>query len=116
MTRKEIINRFNYVYSVGYCDLHHLLRYHNKIAYNAGVYGWNFDVYSLDNGNIAICTGYRNTPGGRIDNSIIRKYEEKARKICSDYSIGWEEQKKKINKLVNKFIEEIQKDNSIGRE
>lgn len=109
MTRKEIINRFNYVYSVGYCDLQHLLRYHNKIGYNSGVYGWNFDIYSLDNGNIAICTGYRNTPGKSINREIIRKYEQKARDIIYDYSFNYDEQKKKLNKLLDKFIVEIQK-------
>jgi hypothetical protein len=107
MTRKEILNRFDYVYSVGYCDLQFLLRYQNKIGSNAGVYGWNYNVYGLDNNTVAICTGYRSMPGKRIDSTIIKKYEEKARKITYDYSLKWEEQKKKINKLLDKFIIEI---------
>ena len=109
MTRKEIINNFNKVYSVGYCDLQFLLRGQNRIGYNSGVYGWNYDVFSFDNGNIAICTGYRSTPGERIDYDIIRKYETKAEAIFKDYSIKYEEQQKKLEKLIKKFIEEIQK-------
>jgi hypothetical protein len=107
MTRKEIINRFKYVYSVGYCDLWHLLQYQNKIGYNAGVYGWNYDIFALDCNNIAICTGYRGMPGKNIDHAIIKKYEEKARKISSDYAIPWDKKKTKINKLLDKFIIEI---------
>lgn len=109
MTRKEITNRFNYVYSVGYCDLQYLLRYQNKVGSNSGVYGWNYNIYGLDNNQIAICTGYRGMPGERIDSDIIKKYEEKAKKITYDYSLKWEDQKKKINKLLEKFIAEIQK-------
>lgn len=110
MTRKEIINRFDYVYSVGYCDLQYLLRYQNKIGSNSGTYGWNYNIYGLDNNNIAICTGYRGMPGEKIDSYLIKKYEKKAREICNDYSLKWEEQKKKINKLLSKFVEELNND------
>ena len=71
--------------------------------------GWNYDIFSLDNGNIAICTGYRGMPGVRIDYTIAEKYEKKAEAIFKDYSIKYEEQQKKLEKLIKKFIEEIQK-------
>lgn len=109
MTKKEIINNFNKVYKIGYCGIQYLLRGKNRIGYNSGVYGWNYDVFSLDNGNIAICTGYRGMPGVSIDYAIINKYEAKAKAIFEDYSIKYEEQQKKLEKLVKKFIEEIQK-------
>lgn len=106
MTRKEIINNFNKVYSVGYCDMQYLLRYQNRIGYNTGIYGWNFDVYVVD--GIAICTGYRNTPGQRIDYDILKKYEKRAEKIAKDYTITYVSAKNRINKLLQKFMEEIQ--------
>ena len=109
ITRKEIINNFNKVYCVGYCELQHLLRTSNKVGYNSGIYGWNYDIFSLDNGNVAICTGYRGMPGVRIDYNITEKYEAKARVIIEDYSTSYETRQKKIEKLVKKFIEEIQK-------
>lgn len=109
MTRKEIMNNFIHVYSVGYGDLQHLFRFCNRIGYNSGVYGWNYDVFSLDNGNIAICTGYRSTPGKSIDRDIIRKYEQKAKDILCDYSYQYDEQKKRIDKLIKKFVIDIQK-------
>ena len=109
MTKKEILNSFNKVYCVGYCDLQYLLRRLNRIGYNSGVYGWNYDIYSLDNGDIAICTGYRGMPGVRIDYTIVDKYEKKAQAIFKDYSIKYEDQQKKLDKLIKKFIEEINK-------
>lgn len=109
MTRKEIQIGYNKVYCVGYCELQHLLRRSNKVGYNSGVYGWNYDVFSLDNGNIAICTGYRGMPGVRINHTITDKYEKKAEALFKDHSIKYEEQQKKLEKLVKKFIEEIQK-------
>ena len=109
MTRKEIQNGYKKVYCVGYGELQYLLRRSNKVGYNSGVYGWNYDVFSLDNGNIAICTGYRGMPGIRIDYTIADKYEKKAEALFRDYSIKYEEQQKKLEKLVKKFIEEIQK-------
>ena len=46
-------------------------------------------------------------PGKTVDYNIVRKYNEKARAISSDWSLSYEEQKKKTNKLLNKFLEEI---------
>ena len=48
-------------------------------------------------------------PGVRINYTITDKYEKKAEAIFKDYSIKYEEQQKKLEKLVKKFIEEIQK-------
>ena len=109
MTRKEIINNFDKVFSVGYCGIQYLLRGKNRIGYNSGVYGWNYDIFSLDNGNIAICTGYRGMPGKSIDYSIVDKYEAKAKAISEDYYTDYEKRQKKLEKLLQKFIEEIQK-------
>ena len=109
MTRKEIKNCFNKIYSVGYCDLQFLLQYHNRVGYNSGVYGWNYDIFALDNGNIAICTGYRGMIGETISYEITKKYNEKARLIVSNWDINFDEKKKKIDKLIKKFIDEIQK-------
>lgn len=80
ITRKAIINGSYNVRSAGYCDLSHLLHYHEAIAYTAGVYGWNFDVFEVY--GLTICTGYRNMPGKRLEH--IAEYEEKARAIIND--------------------------------
>jgi hypothetical protein len=106
MTRKEITNNFSKVFSIGYGDMQYLLRYQNRIGYNSGIYGWNFDVYVVN--GIAICTGYRNTPGQRIDYDILKKYEKKAEKIAKDYTLDYDKTKRKINNLLYKLMEELQ--------
>lgn len=108
MTRKEIQNNFNKVYSIGYCGMQYLLRYQNRIGYNSGVYGWNYDIFSID--GIAICTGYRNMPGKAIDYKTVNKYEKKAEKIAQDITLDYNKTKKKINNLLYKLMEELQND------
>ena len=105
MTRKEIYNSFDKVYSVGYCDLQYLLKFQNRCGFNMGVYGWNYDIFSF--GDIAICTGYRGTPGKKIPFEIRNKYEQKAKKITESL-VPYDEYKKKIKRLVNNFIKELQ--------
>ena len=57
-TQKAARSSSDIVLSVGYCDLQNVLRYENPVAYNAGVNGWNFDLYLLSN-EINLVTGYR---------------------------------------------------------
>ena len=97
----------NYGYNVvrcGYCDLQTLFNYRSPDAYTSGVYGWNFDVYELD--NLTICTGYRGMIGETIPHDIIRKYETLAKKII--YNGNWKEDKrKKLDKLISRFEKEV---------
>ena len=103
LTRKEVLNSFK-CYQVGYCELQYLLRYISADGYTAGVYGWNADIYIFD--NIALVTGSH--PFGReINHETARKYEQKARKIVDNYDLSYEQKKKKTNKLLEKFIEEV---------
>ena len=109
VTRKEIENNYKNIISVGYCDLQFLLRSENPRYYTCGVYGWKADIYHINN-NTVIVTGY--APFGNIDveRKIEKKFEEKARKICCDYSMTWQQQTKKLEKLLEKFINEVVKE------
>lgn len=44
-TQKYIKGIYNNIIVVGYCDLYYLLWAKNADYYNAGVYGWNADIY-----------------------------------------------------------------------
>lgn len=105
-TKKEIQKSFKNIICVGYGDLQNLLSYTDVVFYTCGVYGWNADVYKINN-NTIICTGYR--PFGNIKNyKLIEKYENKAKKI-KENNFCYEEIKQKLNKLLNDFIKEILK-------
>ena len=102
-TRKAITNNYPNIVSVGYCDLYHLLSVTEPIAYTCGVYGWNFDLYVID--DLAICTGYRNMPGRTAKN--VRSYELEARKILAwDNPMPYEEKRDKVRQLLHEFAEQ----------
>lgn len=103
-TKKELINGIpsNYLFSCGFCSMQNLLYYENPIAYTCGVYGWNFDVFKID--NYYITTGYRGMIGKPIKNLTI--YETQAEKIINDRNLTYEEKKEKVTELLHKCIKE----------
>lgn len=105
-TQKAIKESYSKIIEVGYCDLQYLLHLEDPIAYTCGSTGWHADIYDID--GLAIATGYR--PFGNIkpDYNTCAKYDEKARKICWS-NMNLKEQKKKIDKLIAEFIEEVTK-------
>lgn len=71
--------------SAGYCDLQHILKWYTPAYYNAGVYGWNCDIYTIYNydrhESLAISSGYRNTRGPMISREIIKEFNTRANDI-----------------------------------
>lgn len=101
-TRKAIVANSSNLVSAGYCDLAHLLTNHSPIAYTAGVYGWNFDVYEVY--GLTICTGYRYMPGRRANG--IREFEKKARAIRNDWNKPYTQRRDEIEELLRQFCEQ----------
>lgn len=108
--KKRNVMESYFTIPIGYCDLQYLLRYENKIGYTCGVYGWNADIYVLD--NVAIVTGYRPFGEWERPKGIVAKYEEKAKKIHNDNRIkSWEKKKEKLHKLLEDFVKEVREYN-----
>lgn len=114
-SKKTIKENSFRILSVGYCDAQYLLRAEEPFSYCCGSYGWSCDNYELNNGKhrLLISTGYSPIESQNIDKNIlknkyeiVKKYEDKARKINCTVS-GWDNIKKKLDRLVNQFIEEI---------
>lgn len=95
ITRKDLQGQN--VFSCGYCELQTLLACASPRYYNAGVYGWNYDVYDFDNCYIA--TGYRGMPGKQLDYELCRKYEELAR------AASWEERPELLQEFLQTILE-----------
>lgn len=93
------------IIKVGYCDLQNLLKYESPIAYTAGVYGWNADIY--DFGGVAIVTGYRPFGNIRPNWKITDKYEKEAENIC--YNYRYDDRIPALEELQKKYIEEVLK-------
>lgn len=104
-TIKNIKNNYKTFYC-GYCDLQHIFSLEEAQFYNAGVYGWNCDIYT--SGNIAITTGYRNMTGKRIPNEIIEKYENIAKEILKQpFTTPFEDKKKALEENKENFFKEL---------
>lgn len=101
-TAKEIRNGYGKKIAVSYCGMQHLLWNHAPIAYTCGVYGWNFDVYSVD--GVAICTGYRGMIGKSVDYELLREYETAAEKAMYDRNVEYEQRQAEVERLLKEFL------------
>ena len=107
-TKKEIYSNFKNVICVGYCELDNLLTNHDPIAYNAGYYGWNYDVYDIN--GVAIVTGYQPFGNIRPHYDTIKKYDDEARKICCGSWENYQNILDQTDQLLKQFIEEVTND------
>lgn len=96
-TRKKVLYLNPVTVSAGYCSLQYLLRNHKKIGHNEGVYGWNYDVYSVY--GVTICTGYRGMPGKYSELAPI--YEKYAKSAVHDWSD--EKERQEVERLLQDF-------------
>lgn len=99
-----------------YGTLFEILRGCDPTYYNAGIYGWNNDVYTLhtsDGETIAISSGYRNTRGTCIPGDVIEKYKAAALAIREKHynEIGADAYQRELDayeELRREFADEIQ--------
>lgn len=103
ITRKELRARHTDIFICS--DIGYLLSYRSPSFYNCGSYGWNWDCYSV--GSVALLSGYRNFIGYRVSYDLQHEYNEKAREIINNWDIGTEEKIKRVNALLNEFIDKI---------
>ena len=109
-TMKAIRNNWSKVFYAGYCDLQNIFRYEEPRYYNAGVYGWNCDVYVDYTRDIAITTGYRNMIGARIPSELLNDYNQIAKEIISNvFKKSYEEIKKELDENRENFLNELDK-------
>lgn len=105
-TKKAIKEGYHKIISVGYCEIQHLLKGNNPVAYSTRAEGWTCDYYDID--GVCICEGYspiasKNTK--KLSYDVIRDYEVEARDISSNYG-SWEDTKQALNALLKDFIPE----------
>lgn len=97
VTRSEI-NKNNMV-ALGYCQIQHTLNFFGedfKIGYNAGIYGWNYDLYNIN--GVSVVTGY-NVPYYQYSNNTIRtKLVELENKVSKCSLKEYRENKEKWKK------------------
>lgn len=104
-TIKSIRENYKKIFRCGYADLQYIMVHHEPYYYNAGVYGWNCDIYTygLD---LAITTGYRNMTGRLIPNELIEKYSDRAKEILESKK-HYETIREEIEQNMINFFEEL---------
>lgn len=106
-TKAAMKSEYDKIAMVGYCNAQNLLKFTEPFAYSTRAEGWACDYYDIN--GILISTGYAPIDSKRThcDYSTVRKYDEQARTICSNYDLSYEQQKEQVTALLNDFIKEI---------
>lgn len=104
ITRKDLYKVAKIVVQVGAWGVQHLVRNAQKIGYNIGIYGHNWDAYNIG-GGVVVCTGFRNLTGQNV-NALARKYDEKAREILQK-ALPYQEREQQVEQLLKSFTAEI---------
>lgn len=93
------------IIAIGYCNSQFLLNQETPIGYNAGVYGWNYDVYYVD--GVVITTGYRPI-GERVNYNLLREYELKAEKTLSyENKASYADKAAEVQRLLREFVSKL---------
>ena len=96
----------NNAIKLGYCEAYYLLKAYDRIGYNSGVYGWNYDAFRI-NGKV-ITTGYRRMIGKRPAVSV-EPYENAAKELYRDLSISYDDVIKGIDELMKTWLDACKK-------
>lgn len=104
-TQKSAKEEYKNIIKIGYCCLQYLLYYKSPVAYTSGSYGWNADIYEIGRGS-AICTGYRPFGDIRADYELVREYDKKAKDVLFSNAKA-DDVRKKLDELLNEFIEKV---------
>ena len=111
-TRKELQELF-YCYQAGYCELYPLFYRNKKIGYNAGVYGWNFDIVKIHY-NIVITTGYRNMTGKKLPDDC-KKILKQVKKHVKTFSLkDYAKEEKYLERKRKEFVKVILTDIAVA--
>lgn len=105
ITMKEIRENYPNIIQVGYCELQNLLRGKEPEYYTCGIYGWNADIYKIDNKTV-IVTGYRPFGNIKTNYEINNKYDEKSYKTWK-FLGNYKDNLKKNSKILNNYIKEL---------
>lgn len=103
-----ITGSFSKVWRCGYCDLQYIMKGTDATYYNAGIYGWNCDVYVDYMHDVAITTGYRNMRGERIPDEVIDEFTARAKKVYEGYDWkSYDEYMEKMNQVRTDFYNRL---------
>ena len=94
--------------AIPYCGAQTLLRNHEPLFYNAGIYGWNCDIYRIvaDNTIFNVVTGYRCNGCYCVSYNLVNQYEKAAEDYMNNsrYTVPFAVQDQVIENLLTSFL------------
>lgn len=104
VTKKSIMETYPYVIKIGYCNAYNLLKGHTARMYTAGVYGWNSDIYIMDEDTVVV-TGYRPFGNISVDYNWLTEQEAQASKLWQENrNKPYEWQAAEQNRFLDEFV------------
>ena len=105
-TTKKAMLEGGLVIPASYCSLQSLLSFKAPVAYTAGVYGWNCDIYEVGP-NWYIATGYRPFGNCLADYEVINDIESRAEKILHDGDLNIRSKRIYLDDLIEELKERV---------
>lgn len=97
VSRKSIKENFRNVYQLDMCKANTIFYGQSPAYYTAGIYGWNCDVYIVDE-NTAVTVGYR-TFGKLLPDAITKDVFRKAERVRESSRYNYAETTRKISAI-----------------
>ncbi|MGF6375064.1 hypothetical protein M2140_000098 [Clostridiales Family XIII bacterium PM5-7] len=104
-TKVAVKENYADVIAVGYCNIQYLLNRKTPVAYTTRIEGWGADIYPFE--GTAIATGYAPFGNLKAPYELCREYDQMAEKIVHNYDISTEEQNRRIDILIERFINQV---------
>ena len=97
VTRKYVRDSFTNIICVPYCGLQDLLKYDSPSWFTSGIYGWNADVYIINN-DTCVVTGYRAFGNIRLTYALTDVFNRTAQKADTP---------EKCKDILNAYVKEV---------
>ena len=100
VTKKQIMSNFTEIMEVDYCVIQSLLNHFSPQYYTSGVYGWNADIYIID--EMVIVTGYRPFGTFRPDIKEIERVNKEYEQLYRE-SLPYEKEVERCKDLLKRL-------------
>ena len=97
VSRKSVKDNFRNVYQLSMTKAYTIFYGQSPAYYTAGIYGWNCDVYIIDN-NTAVTVGYRPF-GDLLPEAIEKDMLKKAERVKESNKYNYAETTRKISAI-----------------
>lgn len=113
-TKEEVMGDYRTIIPAASCRMRFMLRFTAPKGYICDEYGcWRTDVYDLGD-SIALISGPEAFGNTDIPYGIMKKYDDRCKKIAEDEDLSFEEARKRTNVILDSFILSIKNNRDLS--